>query len=80
MKHRILRISTCFATWLIPIAGIYFSSLIRSGWGLSLTILSALAFLPTSGWLFDAITNDRVLYFNINRPWECHLGKDDEMK
>jgi len=30
------------------------------------------------GVLFDAVTKHRTLYVNVNKPWEMHLGEDDE--
>lgn len=75
METRIFRITICFIIWLIPIAGIYFTSkFIHNALGIFLTIICCFIFLPLSGALFDAITNDRVLCFNVNRPWESHLG------
>lgn len=30
--------------------------------------------LVLMGVLFDIITKNRTLYFNINKPWKMHLG------
>jgi hypothetical protein len=75
MKKRILRIMIFFVVWLIPIAGIYFGIQIHNGLGFILTIISCGLFVPTTGWLFDAITNDRVLCLNVYYPWKSRLKK-----
>lgn len=73
---RMLRIMISFVVWLIPIAGIYFTTqFMHNGFGITLTIISCFLFLPVSGILFDAITNDRVLYLNVDKPWKSHLGE-----
>ncbi len=70
-----------FGIWLVPISGIYFSSqMLHNVLGLLITIVGCFLFLPTSGWLFDAITSDRVLYFNVNKLWECHLENGQSNK
>jgi hypothetical protein len=71
--NRTKRIGLAAIIWLVPIVGIYIGVKIQNGRGLVLTIFSCGLFLPLSGVLFDAITNDKVLWLNVDRPWESHL-------
>ena len=76
---RFLRIFLSFLVWLIPLSGIYFSTQMlypeHHVWGFVVGFISSVVLLPMSGILFDAITNDRVLWLNIDKPWKSHLGK-----
>ena len=77
MNGRLLRILLCFVVWLIPIAGVYFiTQMMHNALGLFLTIFCCFIFLPLTGALFDAVTNDRVLYLNVDRPWKSHLKEE----
>lgn len=78
--NRTLRILLSLIVFLIPVSGIYWGTQVlypnHHVWGLLVGIASMIILMPMSGVLFDAITNYRVLYFNVNKPWECHLKKE----
>jgi len=74
MRARMFRIMLCFVVWLIPVAGIYFGvQVLHNAIGIVIAVISGLSLMPLSGNLFDAFTNNRVLYLNIDRPWKSHL-------
>jgi hypothetical protein len=75
--NRSIRILISFIAWLIPVSGIYFSTQIiypnHIAIGITLVIISTLILAPFSGILLDALTNDRVIYLNVDKPWMTHL-------
>lgn len=79
MAKRMLRIFITFLVWLIPVSGIYFGTQVlypnHHVWGFLVGIVSMIVLLPLSGALFEAITNDRPLWINVDKPWKSHLGK-----
>jgi hypothetical protein len=75
--RRFIRVLITFIIWLIPISGMYWGIKILSPehhtLGLIIAFISGIVLMPCSGFLFDALTNDRVLFFNVDKPWKSHL-------
>lgn len=77
---RFVRILVSFLVWLIPISGIYVGTQvlypINHILGFIIGLFSCFVAMPMTGLLFDAITNDRVIWLNVYEPWKSRLGKD----
>jgi hypothetical protein len=78
MLKRTLWIFISLIICLLPISGIYFGTqIIRGAIGITIGVISMILLLPCVGNLFDSITNNKVLYINVNKPWEMHLRNKD---
>lgn len=75
--NRLKRILLSFLVWLIPICGIYFGTQViypnHHIIGIIVGVVSVIILLPFSGILLDSLTNDRVIYLNVYKPWKSHL-------